>query len=141
MRRFSPNLKLYLPFVAMAFLAVCWVQWRDTALPLDKWNIPELVEQLNHAGVEVRTVAVQSEGPHEQSAFLTTTEKGWNCLNRLVKDPKRIHEWRGIVYCERRLPTAPELVVPECEQYSLEVGPFFFFGDTELLARIGTALG
>jgi hypothetical protein len=141
MRRISRNLKRCAPFMAMAFLAVCWVQCHVQPLPLDNWTIPELVEQLSRAGVEVRTVGVQKESPHEQSAFLTTTEQDWHYLNRLVKDRKRIHEWKGIVYCERRTPTTPEPVVPDCEQYSLEVGPFFFFGDTELLARIGTALG
>ncbi|HEY7326385.1 MAG TPA: hypothetical protein VH592_02005 [Gemmataceae bacterium] len=142
MRRFSRNLMICGSFMAMALLVVCWVQCRVPALPLENWHIPELVEQLNRAGVKIRTVAVQKIGPHEQSAFLTTsTEQDWPYLNRLVKDAKRIHEWKGIVYCERRAPTSPELIVPECEQYSLTVGPFYFFGDTDLLARIGTALG
>lgn len=141
MRRFSRKPMICVAFLSMALLVVCWVNCRVPPFSLDKWNIAELVEHLNRAGVEVRAVAVQKEGPREQSAYLTTTGQDWHYLNRLFKDAKRIHEWRGIVYCERRPPNAPQLVVPDCEPYILEVGPFFFFGDADLLARIGTALG
>jgi hypothetical protein len=141
MRRFSRNFVICVSFMAMTLLVVCWVQCRVPSQPLERWHIAELVEQLNRAGLEIRTIAVQEVGPHEQSAFLTTTQQDWHYLNRLVKDAKRIHEWKGVVYCERRTPSSPELIVPECAQYSLEVGPFYFFGDSELLARIGTALG
>jgi hypothetical protein len=141
MRRSSRNILLCAPFVAITFLTVWRVQCRVPALPLDQWSIPQLVEQLNRAGLELRTAAVSKEGPFDQSVYLTSTERDWLDLNTLVKDPKRIHEWRGIVYCARKTTNGTPMYPPECEPYSLEVGPFFFYGDTEMLARIAAALG
>jgi hypothetical protein len=62
-----------------------------------------------------------------------------------------MQRWAGVVYCERvRYPADRERVVEyeyrdevvqSWADCGLRAGPFLFFGDPELLARIRTALG
>ena len=71
------------------------------------------------------------------AAFLTTTDKEWEDLNHLVKDPKRINEWRGTLYCERaKANTDLWYLIRQWGANSLIVGPFLLYGDPELLVRV-----
>jgi predicted amidohydrolase YtcJ len=131
-------------FMATAFLTVwCFqppVAPAPASHPLDNWDIAQLADHLNRAGVELRTVSVQKNGVIDSSAFLTATAMDWSYLNRLNKDPKRIHEWRGIVFCSREMPNSAAKLARQREEHCLLVGPFIFYGDAELLERIGAAL-
>jgi hypothetical protein len=137
---------LLLPALLLAtLLAVCVGQRQGgpptTDLPPGNWDIPRLTTYLNRQGLGLRLVPTMQGSDPNATAFLTTTDKGWSDLNRLPKDCGRVHEWRGTLYCERG---------PGGEDWSdlarqwgdccLVTGPFLFFGDPELLARVKDAL-
>ncbi len=111
-------------------------------VPVDDWDVPQLVACLNRAGLGLRTVATQRNGSLGQRAFLTSTGKGWTELNGLRKIPDCLDRWQGSAYCERcQDPSGP---CPDLTSLwgdcCLVVGRFVFFGDRELLARIRVAL-
>ena len=91
--------------------------------------------------MEVRLRAVPKHGPLTHSAYLTSTVKEWRDLNALSTDPNGIQEWCGTVYCEH---VGENDVTHLIEQWGtdhcLVVGPFLFYGDAELLARISALL-
>lgn len=128
---------------AFVLLAVSLGQRRaglPSAPPLDDWDIPELAAQLNRAGLEVRMEAVPKNGVIGPSAFLISAEKDWDDLNSLSKDPRRISEWRGIVYCERVGRSDSSALARQWGGRCLDAGPFLFYGDAGLLARVRAAL-
>ncbi len=133
---------LLIVLVASAALALCSRQRKSgpptSAVALDDWDIPRLADYLNRKGVPLRLVATQNNGTIRHNAFLTTTDKEWDDLSRPVKDPRWIGRWRGTLYCERN-PEGDDLARQWGDCY-LEVGPFMFFGDPELLARVRTVL-
>jgi hypothetical protein len=144
MRRNLQYVFLCVPFLAMTFLTV-WLAPHRTApqpapLLLDNWDVPQLAAYLNGAGVEVRTVPTQKDAVGSSSAYLTATQKDWSDLNRLMKDASKIHEWRGTVYCARETANSNANLARPGDEHYLLVGPFIFYGDAELLARIDAAL-
>lgn len=108
--------------------------------PLNDWDIPELAFQLKRMGMEVRLQAVSKNGPLSHSAYLTSTAKEWRDLNLLSKDPRRIHEWRGTIYCERVGDSEMSHLLEQWGDRYLAIRPFIFYGDPELLDRVRIAL-
>jgi hypothetical protein len=106
---------------------------------MDGWDIEDLVAHLHRNGLEFRAVPTAEEGPLNLGAYLTTTEKPWERLNCLHASPEFIADWEGTVYCTL---TSKGGITPlgPWGDYGLRVGPFLFFGDPELLARIRAAL-
>lgn len=136
---------LCVPFAVSAFSMICLHQRHlvpETPSPsLDHWDIPQLAAYLNQVRVEVRAEPIPKGGRLSRSAFLTSAKRVWRDLNFLSKDSSRIREWRGIVYCERA--TSPDAAASLARQWGdrgLVVGPFVFYGDAKLLARISAAL-
>jgi hypothetical protein len=111
----------------------------DSPPSLDGWSIPELVDYLNRAGLAIRLRSSYKNGALGHTAFLTTTDKTWDELNDLRRFPNRIHEWRGTVFCEQRRGNSEPLFEQGSDHY-LVAGSFAFFGDAELLERIGDIL-
>jgi hypothetical protein len=111
------------------------------ALPLHDWDIPQLVSYLNGQGLGLRLVPPQKEGVLDKEAFLTTTDQSWSDLNQLPKIRERIHGWHGTLYCLRNkegyVLSGQVDVWGDC---CLVAGPFLFFGDRDLLARVRAAL-
>lgn len=107
-------------------------------VPLDDWDIPQLVAYLNGKGLGLRMVPTQKDAATCQAAFLTTTDKEWDELSRLAKNQALIGQWRGTLYCKRNM--GGEELAFLWGDYHLVVGPFLFFGDIELLERVQTAL-
>jgi hypothetical protein len=131
--------------VAGALVAVATGQRKDRPatpdLPPGDWDIPRLVAWLNRQGLGLRPVATSRGGSTRYSAFLTTADRAWDDLNRLPRDPKRAHVWRGTLYCERgpggdAWADLARLWGDCC----LTVGPFLLFGDRALLDRVRSAL-
>jgi hypothetical protein len=108
--------------------------------PFEDWNVIDLVEHLEHMGLKLQLRSTTANGVLGQTVYLTTDEKRWVDLNYLNKDPKRIHEWEGVIYCERvkGADTTPALRL--WREHCLVVGPFLFYGDGELLRSIRGAL-
>ena len=144
MQRFPRYCLLATSVLAMTLLAVSVGQRlgdRAAALEsLDDWDFPQLADHLNRAGLKVRLQSPGKNGKFGHNAFLTTTPKDWDQLNRLSINPgpSRIQEWRGIVYCERAGEGEPALQA--WGDHCLVVGPFYFYGDAELLERIRAIL-
>jgi hypothetical protein len=109
--------------------------------PIQDWDIPKLVLYLNENGLQLRSIPTQKGSDVHTTAFLTTTEREWNDLNRLSKDSRRIDEWRGTLYCERgRGEKQWQALIRQWGDYCLVAGPFLFFGDPQLLDRVHVAL-
>jgi hypothetical protein len=109
--------------------------------PLDDWDIPRLAAFLNEQGQQLRVVPTMRQGGPHETAFLTTTSRGWEDLNRLPKDAGRIALWQGTLYCERG-PGGDDWLdlTRQWGDCGLVAGPFLFFGDPQLLARVRDAL-
>jgi hypothetical protein len=142
MQRFPRYCLLTTAVLAATVLAVSFGQrfsTRAAALrSLDDWDIPELVDHLNRAGLQVRLRSTLPNGAIGSQAFLTTTDKDWEELGYLVKDSSRIQAWRGIVYC--KCVRKNDMVFPLWGDPCLVIGPFHFFGDAEFLERIAAIL-
>jgi hypothetical protein len=130
--------------LAMALLVASLSQHlgNHPAVPrsLDDWDVCELADHLNEAGLKVQLQSTRNDGRIFHNAYLTTGHKEWEELNRLGIDPgpSRIYQWRGIVYCERA--GKGRLEPPQWEDHLLVIGPFWFCGDAELLERISAIL-
>jgi hypothetical protein len=110
---------------------------------LSTWHLPQLVEHLNAHGMGLRVVAVTETNtpPDANSTFLTTTKRTWKDLTNLLKVTEQIDSWKGTLYCERlHQPGARALQIEMWGDCCLVVGPFLFFGDRELLARVSAIL-
>jgi hypothetical protein len=144
MQRFTRYCLLAIVVLAMTLLTISvgrrLVHRVAVRIALDSWDIPELADHLNRAGLKVQLRSPRQDGAILLNGFLTTTHKDWEELNRLGIDPgpSRIGEWRGIVYCERA--GRGKLGPPHWEDHSLLAGSFLFYGDIELLERIRTIL-
>jgi hypothetical protein len=132
---------------ALALLAA-W-GWRPTddgptaATPdVAGWDVPRMAEHLRSRGLAFRLIPGDEPGVNAaSSAYLTTTAKTWRELNALPKVRERIGDWQGTLHCERvNQPGARALQIQRWGDCCLEVGPFVFFGDPALLARVRAAL-
>jgi hypothetical protein len=142
--------RLLLPSVLVTALLAGWIGQRvsgpaKSAGTADDWDIPRLVAYLNDAGLGLRMVSTTKNGVIDQTAFLTTTTKEWENLNRLFKDRKQIHLWQGTLYCERGrvrffMGDDWSALTRQWGDCCLVVGPFLFFGDRDLLDRVRAAL-
>lgn len=127
--------------VPIVWMAQCPGRTPLAALPLDDWDIPQLIAHLKEKGVELRVVPARQNGDLEPNCFLTTTDREWSHFNGLRKEPREIDTWRGTLYCERGVPhlTESELDRLWGDCY-FTAGAFLFFGDRQLLERVRVAL-
>jgi hypothetical protein len=111
------------------------------AASLDDWDIPRLAEYLNGKGLGLRVVSSMNGRHSDWTAYLTTTDKGWEELSRPRRDRSDIERWRGTMYCEQAFaPPAWAYLIPEWGDCCLVAGPFLLFGDRELLGQVRAAL-
>jgi hypothetical protein len=110
------------------------------ATPLDSWDMAQLVAHLNGKGLGLRAVSTLNGGSTDPKAFLTTTDKGWEELTLLFRDPSRIDQWRGTLLCERGPAVDWADLARQGGDCCQEFGPFLLFGDRELLGRVRAAL-
>jgi hypothetical protein len=136
--------------VALTFLVGLAIVacWKTPSAPgrseagMDGWEVPDLVGYLQGRGLPLHLSPTGLMANTRVNAYLTTTAKPGAELYRLVKDRRAKHRWTGVVYCGRsRHYEVLEGVVESWADCGLRAGPFVFFGDPELLARIRTALG
>jgi hypothetical protein len=131
-------------FLAIASVTV-WLGPRRAApepalLLLDNWDITQLAAYLNSAGVEVDLLSTRKDGVVRSNGFLMVVKKDWMYVSGLGKDASQIHTWNGIDYCGRETPSNLADLARQRHNHYLQVGSFIFYGDPELLARIGAAL-
>jgi hypothetical protein len=138
------NIHKMLPLVVVLVVASLLVADRvrrvhpaaDTRM--DDWTVPELVDRLRQEGLELRVVPTQQDGTTRYNAYLTTTNKEWKELNLMLKVPEQADQWRGTLYVERS--HNADIRVQCWGDCCLVAGPFVFFGDRDLLARVRVAL-
>lgn len=144
MQRFSRYGWWFGVFGMMVVLTVAFRQCGSdpvqSARSVYDWDFSELVEHLNQMGLNVRLRSTQASGTLGQTAFLMVSEKDWRSLNSLKKDNNRIHEWRGVLFCERVGQSDASHLTDQWGDHCLAVGPFLFYGDTELLGQVRSAL-
>jgi hypothetical protein len=113
---------------------------RESAVRLAGWTLPRLAERLG-GELGLRVVYADRKGQPGNNAYLTSTDKGWGQLHAVPQMPEFIGGWQGTVYCERVPdPRSRDDQVRLGGDCCLRVGPFVFFGDRDLLARIRACL-
>jgi hypothetical protein len=100
-------------------------------------TLTELTELLSQKAPELHVVPRRENGP---------VDGLWVSVRPLDRDQlpnlSRIHErgdrWQGIVFCEqvREGFVIPKEIIHDWGEYGLQIGPFLFFGDPDLLRRI-----
>jgi hypothetical protein len=135
--------RLLLPvFLTAGLLAVSTGGRKEAALPAgppDDWDLPQLVAYLNSKGLGLHMIPTSKDGPIRHNAYLTTTVQPWDAFALLTKHLRCIDRWQGTLFCERSCwdhEGDPLLKAGDC---SLVVGPFFLFGDPELVGRVRDA--
>src|SRR5690348_148400 len=89
--------RAYKPLLIVLLAGAVFAVWigqhksgrQTSAVSLDSWDIPQLVDYLNDKGLSLRMVATLKEGTighirYSNTAFLTTTDKEWDDLARLA---------------------------------------------------------
>ncbi len=136
--------QLLLALLAGGLMVVTAGQRKDAPatppVPLDDWDIPQLVAFLNGEGMGLRIVTTKKDGTIPNTAFLTTTTKGWDEFNKLTKNEKQISQWQGTLYCKRAPGEAYSDQIHLWGDCCLVVGPFLLYGDRELLDRVHAVL-
>jgi hypothetical protein len=110
-------------------------------MQLDAWSVPQFVEYLEGRLPGLRAVPTNEQQSSCRNSYLTRTDWGWDRLNQLPWDRRRIDRWRGTAYCERISdPEERNIVAGMWGDCGMAAGPFVLFGDSELLAEIRKAL-
>jgi hypothetical protein len=123
-----------------------WLQGKRATRPAvdlltNDADLERLLAHLEPLQLQLRVVSTAAGGKVKCNAFLTRTDHDWEGLNCLVQIPERIEEWRGTVYCEWGVHVARRSKeFFERGNCCLQFGPFYFFGDPNLLKQIRTAL-
>jgi hypothetical protein len=131
--------------VGLAGAATCW-RARSAAkrceVCLDGWDVHDLAGHLEGRGLRLHLSPTGPGANTRINAYLSTTAKPRAELYWLAKNRRTMDPWAGVIYCERlRHPEDREGVVESWADCGLRAGPFVFFGDAALLARIRTAVG
>jgi hypothetical protein len=107
---------------------------------MDGWGVAEMVRHLEARGLGLCALPTSKDGPLVRNVFLAVPGKTFEDLAGLLMDPASIDRWNGAVYCEE----CPRFEARDLEglwgDCALRAGPFVFFGDRDLLARIQEAL-
>jgi hypothetical protein len=113
----------------------------EALVNMDNWEISDLLHHLEAGRQGLRVVPTAPGAEITVNAFVTVEDRPWADLAGLLKDPRLIGRWKGIVFCEYT--PSPTVRADEFENWG-ECGwwapPFAFFGDPQLLAQIRAAL-
>jgi hypothetical protein len=136
----AAKLGALLVFVGSLAATASW-RARATGESVTLRQIEDVVALLHEKGMKFRAVPTSEARSLNFGAYLTTTDKAAGELGCVAACPEVIEEWRGTVFCirSRRDWQAEVLQYTWGENY-LRAGPFFFFGDRDLLAQISAAL-
>jgi hypothetical protein len=110
----------------------------DEAEALRQEGVEGLARLLRRAGLALHLTCPY---PHKGTAFLTEGARPAEVLRLLPSDPSQAARWRGVVRVEvgSQLGLDEELIRQRGAWY-WRWGPFHFFGDPELLAKVRAAL-
>jgi hypothetical protein len=129
--------------VVLVGLAVAAIHWgKRSEVRLDDWDVRDLVRYLEGQGLRLYISPTGDSGNTRFHAYLTTAANPARDLSYMPRLRQKIHLWADVVYCQRtQRSEVSEETVGAWADCGLRAGPFVFFGDPALLARIRTALG
>jgi hypothetical protein len=109
--------------------------------PQEAKDVAELTALLQSRGVALHAVSLARNGLCEDRAYLAVDDRPWDELTRLPAVRDEVGRWRGVVLCEKVLPSStPAAHLELWGDSCLEAPPWVFFGDPELRERIRDAL-
>jgi hypothetical protein len=107
---------------------------------MDGWGVAEMIHHLESRGLGLCPLPTGKGRSLVRNVYLAVPGKTFEDLEGLIKQPACIGQWKGAVYCEE----CPRVDARDLEgqwgDCGLRAGPFVFFGDRDLLARIQEAL-
>jgi hypothetical protein len=103
---------------------------------MEDWDVRQLLQHLRDRGLGIRLVPVENTDVVVNRAYFTTTDKGWEDLDPMLKLREAIDRWEGTVYCERQHGEVLDAQMEDWGDCCLCVGPFLLFGDRALLRAI-----
>jgi hypothetical protein len=107
----------------------------------DGWKVADLLRYLESCDLDLYAAPTGSGEFNGWNAYLFRDEKSSENLTALPADPRQLYRWEGVVYCEYvPHPEGMEVRLRCWGDACLRAGPFLFFGDPALLAKIRQAL-
>ena len=139
-RRLPAAVPLAVGLVLVAARALPAVPNGRGPVRMDGWGVAELADHLRERGLGLRTLSEPAAGPNGRSALLTVNGGDWKSLCPSHKIAERVAEWKGTVHVEMQGAGWLDARTNAWGDCCLAAGPFLFFGDRDLLARIEEAL-
>jgi hypothetical protein len=101
-------------------------------------TLTELAQLLSQAAPEWRVVPTAKYGSLGVTMYLCKDSRSWKELSWIRHDSKHTDKWQGVVYCERvgNIISFPETEIQMWGEHAMQIEPFVFFGDAEMLRRI-----
>ncbi len=110
---------------------------RETIRP--EWSVGELAGCLRERLPDLHVVPQRRDGSYGSGAYFCTSPRDLGELVRLSRNPTRVGEWSGVVFCER-VSAAMPVLCDDWGENGLRIGPFLLFGDAKLIARLRDAV-
>jgi hypothetical protein len=107
--------------------------------PRRRLGFADLQDRLQRHGIDLQVVSTRKDGGESDSVFLLAKPRDFGDLNVLSKNPSRIREWDGVLYCER-IGRDPDALVEQWGANCMIVEPFILYGDPALLEQVRGAL-
>jgi hypothetical protein len=117
----------------------CGLRSRSATSPptvTESRTFTELAEVLSQAAPDLHVVPTMKNGSLEMGFYLCTDARSWEQLTSVSRSYRRADKWQGLVCCERIGHAFPEWEIQEWGEHAMQIGPFLFFGDPDLLRRI-----
>jgi hypothetical protein len=99
----------------------------------------EMVQTLKRRLPDLRVVPARPDGELSSGVYLCDAERRLEELQWMPRSEACAGKWSGVVFCEHVGPL-DYVQSGAWGQNGLQVGPFLFFGDAKLIARIRDAL-
>jgi hypothetical protein len=119
----------------------CWMRTSPATPPpalTELTTIAELTTVLSQQAPELHTVPIVKNGSLERGFYLSTASRSWEQLGAVTRSARDAAKWQGVVYCEyvSNIMPVSEGDIQEWGEHGMQIGPFLFFGDPDLLRRI-----
>ena len=105
--------------------------------------VPALLDRLQASGLRLHPVPVDNLNRDlRNGVYLCDAPREWEQVAGLPADPRYAARWRGVVLVQAPRPAlaVPDELLRSWAECGHRDGPFVFFGDPALLARLKAAL-
>jgi hypothetical protein len=128
---------------AVLVLPALYVAGRRPAAPAPGDALPALLARLEARGLRLHAVPADNRnGDVRRGVYLCDRRREWEQVAGLPVGTRRAERWRGVVLAQTSSDflTIPDEAVRSWGASGHRDGPFVFFGDPALLARLKAAL-